>query len=630
MNAKALFDTGPVRLPAAKGTPLPPSPKTPGRPRCFSEPVRADIDIDPLCLLGSPDPDEIAQRLAQFSPKRQGLDSPIRMGAFGNGMFMRSLNENPSNVIGPARQRATSLFFPDSHTGFGDDDANGLLGGLQNMQISTSGAQSHHDVPTFSASIRLPPAATETSHSPRAPITSTHKEEDRVRSASFTPLGLSSWPPLSQSQTMPAPSSNPNDRARGSSGSSSSDHNIHNAHESLRNTSSSPHSDFGDDDGPMRECSNLFVNYLPQSIDDRGLHQLFAQFGEIHSCKVMLDLNTNRSRCFGFVKYLHLEDAKLALKKMNGKRLEHKTLIVKFANTEDTTSMGTPSSNLYIKGLPPHFGDVQLKTLFEKYGEIQDSRVLVDLTTGASRGIAFVRFSDVNEARVAITELNNTQVHGSEKPILVKFADTDDERVQRKQRQVRRRKLQHLHMQQMQPNPAMPMVVPYRAAWDEPFHYRQMMASPHHKPMPYAYPSPLSAPMSPGAMFMPPGPIDAVTMLGGMDGMGISVPSPSTPRHVEPMSPIPAMPLYGPLPPPLLEATTELCVTNLPQNANEQMLLSLFVRYGAVSLVKVITDEHRQPTGIVRMQYPDAVNAMNHLNGQQVSGKMLQVAFRHI
>jgi hypothetical protein len=50
---------------------------------------------------------------------------------------------------------------------------------------------------------------------------------------------------------------------------------------------------------------------------------------------------------------------------MNGKRIEHKTLIVKYANTDDVTSMGTASTNLYIKGLPSSFGDDQLRQLFE-------------------------------------------------------------------------------------------------------------------------------------------------------------------------------------------------------------------------------------------------------------------------
>jgi hypothetical protein len=63
------------------------------------------------------------------------------------------------------------------------------------------------------------------------------------------------------------------------------------------------------------------------------------------------------------------------------------------------------------------------------------------MSTGLSRGIAFVRFGDVIQARNAISELNNSVVTGGDKPILVKFADTDDERVQRKQRQVSRSRI---------------------------------------------------------------------------------------------------------------------------------------------------------------------------------------------
>ena len=49
--------------------------------------------------------------------------------------------------------------------------------------------------------------------------------------------------------------------------------------------------------------TNLFVNYLPPTVSDDILRQMFTAYGEIESCKVMLDLTTGQSRCFGFVKF---------------------------------------------------------------------------------------------------------------------------------------------------------------------------------------------------------------------------------------------------------------------------------------------------------------------------------------
>lgn len=56
--------------------------------------------------------------------------------------------------------------------------------------------------------------------------------------------------------------------------------------------------------------TNLFVNYLPARAGDDALCALFSTYGEVESCKVMIDLHTGLSRCFGFVKYKYPESGK--------------------------------------------------------------------------------------------------------------------------------------------------------------------------------------------------------------------------------------------------------------------------------------------------------------------------------
>jgi RNA recognition motif-containing protein len=45
---------------------------------------------------------------------------------------------------------------------------------------------------------------------------------------------------------------------------------------------------------------NLFVKYLPQEMNDTGLRQLFSNFGEIVSAKVMMDSSSGSSLGFGY------------------------------------------------------------------------------------------------------------------------------------------------------------------------------------------------------------------------------------------------------------------------------------------------------------------------------------------
>lgn len=171
-------------------------------------------------------------------------------------------------------------------------------------------------------------------------------------------------------------------------------------------------------DGPKQQ-TNLFINYLPPDLDDAGLRHSFSPFGEIENCKVMLDLNTGESRCFGFVKFKTRDQANRALQAMNGQKLGNKTLVVKFADTTND-SIGTPSNNIYVKNLSPTMSLQELEGLFSAYGKIQECKVLkgilhladchvpslmlipVDAYTNQSRGMAFVRYTNVDEARSAI------------------------------------------------------------------------------------------------------------------------------------------------------------------------------------------------------------------------------------
>jgi RNA recognition motif-containing protein len=66
---------------------------------------------------------------------------------------------------------------------------------------------------------------------------------------------------------------------------------------------------------------------------------------------------------------------------------------------------------LFAGNLPWSVDDDELRNIFSAYGDVTDSKVIMDRETGRSRGFGFVEMADEG-ARAAIDGLNDTEVDG--------------------------------------------------------------------------------------------------------------------------------------------------------------------------------------------------------------------------
>lgn len=75
-------------------------------------------------------------------------------------------------------------------------------------------------------------------------------------------------------------------------------------------------------------ATKLFVGSLPWAVDDQGLEDLFKDFGNVTSAKVIMDRETGRSKGFGFVEFADDDAAKAAIDKLNGTDVQGRTIVV--------------------------------------------------------------------------------------------------------------------------------------------------------------------------------------------------------------------------------------------------------------------------------------------------------------
>jgi len=82
-------------------------------------------------------------------------------------------------------------------------------------------------------------------------------------------------------------------------------------------------------------ATKLFVGSLPWAVDDAQLQQLFADFGQVTSAKVIVDRDTNRSKGYGFVEFENDDEAKAAVDKLNGTDVQGRAIVVNEARPRE-------------------------------------------------------------------------------------------------------------------------------------------------------------------------------------------------------------------------------------------------------------------------------------------------------
>lgn len=73
---------------------------------------------------------------------------------------------------------------------------------------------------------------------------------------------------------------------------------------------------------------NIYVGNLPYSINEEGLKELFAPYGEVSSARIINDKFSGKSKGFGFVDMNDDSAAQEAIDALNGKEVDRRTIVV--------------------------------------------------------------------------------------------------------------------------------------------------------------------------------------------------------------------------------------------------------------------------------------------------------------
>lgn len=83
---------------------------------------------------------------------------------------------------------------------------------------------------------------------------------------------------------------------------------------------------------------NIYVGNLSYKVSDQELQEVFEEFGEVTSAKVIKDRETGRSKGFGFVEMENDDDAQTAIEELDGAEINGRTVKVNKARPKPAGS----------------------------------------------------------------------------------------------------------------------------------------------------------------------------------------------------------------------------------------------------------------------------------------------------
>uniref|UniRef100_A0A8C9ZD14 CUGBP Elav-like family member 2 n=1 Tax=Sander lucioperca TaxID=283035 RepID=A0A8C9ZD14_SANLU len=201
-------------------------------------------------------------------------------------------------------------------------------------------------------------------------------------------------------------------------------------------------------DQPDLDSIKMFVGQIPRSWSETELKELFEPFGPVHQINILRDRTQNPPQSKGccFVTFytrkaaLEAQNALHNIKTLSGM---HHPIQMKPADSEKTSAV--EDRKLFIGMVSKKYGENEIRMMFASFGQMEECRILRG-PDGQSRGCAFVTFATRAMAQNAIKTMHHSQtMEGCSSPLVVKFADTQRDKEQRRLQQQLVQQIQQLN-----------------------------------------------------------------------------------------------------------------------------------------------------------------------------------------
>ncbi|XP_048829058.1 CUGBP Elav-like family member 1 isoform X4 [Brienomyrus brachyistius] len=205
-------------------------------------------------------------------------------------------------------------------------------------------------------------------------------------------------------------------------------------------------------DQPDIDAIKMFVGQIPRSWTEEQLRELFEPYGAVYEINVLRDRSQNPPQSKGccFITYYTRKAALEAQNALHNMKIlpgMHHPIQMKPADSEKNNAV--EDRKLFIGMISKKCNENDIRIMFSPYGQIEECRILRG-PDGLSRGCAFITYTARQMAQTVIKAMHQSQtMEGCSSPIVVKFADTQKDKEQKRIAQQLQQQMQQLNAASM-------------------------------------------------------------------------------------------------------------------------------------------------------------------------------------
>jgi len=155
-----------------------------------------------------------------------------------------------------------------------------------------------------------------------------------------------------------------------------------------------------DDDDEGEDDRKVFVGGLSWETTTKDLRDYFEKYGEVTNCTLKTDLETRKSRGFGFVVFASREAIEKVLAEKEHK-LHGRTIDPKQANPRPV------NKKVFVGRLDPSITEEEVKTYFRTFGPVEKLELPFDKTKDQRRAFCFVEFKKLASMKKCLEQTNH-------------------------------------------------------------------------------------------------------------------------------------------------------------------------------------------------------------------------------